>query len=416
MAHSQYSPIVSEERVRGIIEDLAAQNATEGSLEQKVGDYYNSFMDTATINSKGIEPIRPLLDRIAAIDSREALTEAFGRAGKDGTNTPIGAGIGIDRENPDRYQLNVSAAGLGLPDRDFYLQDNERFNTIRAAYQENIATMLGFAGMGADAAAASAEAIVAVETKIAEKHWPRADRRDRDKTHNPMGRDQLNAEYAGFDWDRYFSAASYQAAQSLNVNHPSAVKEIIEIVNETEIDTWKAYLTYHLVRSTAFVLSEEIDEANFAFAGKVLRGQPQQRDRWKRAVGLVGGRQSLGEALGQIYVDKYFPESSKEQMQVLVENLRTALGQRIDNLDWMGDATKVEARAKLASFRPKIAYPDKWQDFSAIDIDPDDLAGNVKRVGDFFYDLQVERLNEQTDRDQWFMTPQTVNAYYNPSI
>jgi len=404
----------SEERIKSIIDELSANESTKGTLEQKVGDYYNSYMDIEKANALGIDPIREDIAYIDSIANVADLTVAFGRAGELALNAPIFGGIGIDRKNPDRFQVNVGFGGLGLPDRDYYLEDNERFNKTREAYKAHIAQMLGFADI-ADADT-KADAIIALETKLAEKQWARADRRNRDKTYNPHTYAELKEKFTGFDWDAFFKAGGIEKLDDLNVSNPEPVMDAINIVKDTSLDTWKAYLTYHLISNRAGILSEEIDAANFDFFGKTLRGQPEQRERWKRGVARVGGTNSLGFALAKIYVDRHFPPAAKAEMKDLVENLRTALGQRIDGLDWMGAETKVEARKKLASFFPKIGYPDQWIDLSGIEITPGDLVGNAKRVAKFFRDDQLARLNKKTDRTRWFMTPQTVNAYYNPSF
>lgn len=404
----------SRDRTKAIIDDLASGTFEMGSVEQKVSDYYNSYLDVEAANARGIEPLRPALDAIAAINSMDDLVRAFGSAGRENTSSPISAGIGINRGNPDRYVLNMGIGGIGMPDRDYYLQDTDDFKAKRDAYVTHIAEMLGFAGI--EGAEEKAAAILALETRIAEKQWPRAQRRNRDMTFNPMSVADFKAKYTGFDWDAYLDAAGVEGLEDLNVSHPEPLADAIALVNDISIDDWKAYLTYHVINNHAALLSEEIDNASFNFYGKTLFGQPQQRARWERGVQRVGARNALGEALGQVYVERYFPAEAKAEMVQLVENLRTALGERIDGLDWMGDETKVAARKKLASFNPKIAYPDEWRDLSGIEIKPGDLFGNAKAVTAFNYADQVARLSRPTNKDEWFMTPQTVNAYYNPQF
>ncbi len=408
----------SEERVRKIIEDLAAKESAPGSIEQMIGDYFASYMDTATLDRLGIGPLKPDLERIAMIRDKAELVRVFGEADVLGTETPIGAGISIDRKNPDRYLLSIGQSGLGLPDRDYYLDKSERFQKIRDAYEAHIARMLGFAGMDEAAARDAAKRILALETAMAKVHWPRTELRNRDKTYNIRTLDQLEQEYPDFDWKTAFSAAGIDLAKldKVNVTAPSAIGGLAKIVAQTPLSTWKDYLTFHLITGNAGILSEEIDNASFEFYGKVLSGRQQQRDRWKRGVQRVGGRIGLGEAIGQVYVRRYFPPSSKRMMVDLVENLRRAFGERIRNLDWMGPETKKEALAKLAAFRPKIGYPDKWRSYEGLVIRRDDLFGNARRVRTFFHADEVSRLGKPTDRDEWFMTPQTVNAYYNPSF
>ena len=407
----------SDERVRVLIEELAAGDHAAGSAEQKVGDYYASWMDVDAVNAAGITPLQPDLDRIAAISSAAELPAEFGRSHFIDSLSPIYQEVSIDRLDPDKYILDVGLGGLGLPDREYYLSSAERFATIREQYVAHIQQMLQFVpGVTADAAAGQAKAILDLETRIAELQWPRAELRDRVKTLNPTTVDELAAKYTGFDWGAFLEAGGMDQATTVNVSHPDVIQPLIDLTRSVPLETWKAYLTYHLVSGNASLLSAEIDDANFAFHGRILGGQPEQRDRWERGVMLVGARESLGEALGRIYVERHFPASAKEKMVDLVENLRRAYGERIQAVDWMTDATKAEALAKLEGFRPKIGYPDVWQDLSAIEIVSGDLFGNYRRVRRFFREFDGDRLVRPTDRDEWFMTPQTVNAYYNPQF
>ncbi len=403
----------SRDQVKAIIDELATGSYPAGSVEQKISDYYNSYMDVETINKLGIAPLQPTLDYVAGIKDVAGLVEAFGRQDIDSITSPLGFGPGINRKNPDAYQMNLGFGGMGLPDKDYYFNEAERFVKIREAYVAYIETMLTFAGV--EGAAEKAAAVMALETKLAEKQWERADRRNRDKTFNPIAYADLAKEYPGFDWDAMFKAAGYADFADLNVSQPSAVKDAIELINTLPLEDWKAYITFHLVSDHSSVLPEEIDQAAFDFYGKTLRGQPQQRARWERAVGRVGARTALGEAIAQVYVKRHFPESSKAQMSELVKNLGTALGQRIDGLTWMGAETKVEAHKKLASFNPKIGYPNKWKDLSSMEIKAGDLFGNSKSIQQFNFEDTKSRLHKKTDKDEWFMTPQTVNAYYNPA-
>jgi putative endopeptidase len=343
------------------------------------------------------------------------LTKTFGEAWLTGTTTPIWGGMWTNPKDPNQYQLHVGVSGIGLPDRDYYLLDTERFVNIRNEYQNHIAQMLAFAGVNEADAQSQAAAILALETKIAEIQWPREKRRDRDLALNQFERDAFEAEYAGFDWDSFFASSGF-AIPTLNVRQPEPVKAAIDLINGEDLATWKAYLTYHTISNNASMLSQEIYTTNFAFFGTVLNGQKEPRPRWKRAISAMSGTESLGFAIGEIYTERYFPESSKAQMAELVENLRTALGQRIDGLDWMGAETKVNAKAKLAAFRPKIGYPDQGIDFAGLDIKGDDLLGNVKTLRKFFQAKDVAVEMEPTDRERWGMTPQQVNAYYNSSF
>ena len=402
----------AELQVKAIIEELAARtDLTPGSNEQKVRDLYASFMDTAARDAAGIAPIQPILDRIAAIDTRAELTEAFGRAGRDGSAAPVGGGVGLDRKDPNRYLVGVGVGGLGLPDKDFYFNPDARFAQIRAAYVAHIERMLGFAGI--DNARARAEAVMALETELAKHHWDRAALRDREKTYNLTAFDDLETQFPGYDWAAHFRAQGLGELAEVNVTTPSAVGPIVEVIAATPLETWRDYLTFHVVENHAPLLSTEIDAAAFAFSGTVLSGQRAQRELWKRGVSLVGGMQGLGDAVGQIYVARHFKPEAKAAMDELVENLRKALRQNIENLDWMGPETKAEAFKKLESFNPKIGYPDEWRDYSAITIVPDDFMANVLALREFYIEDQNRRLGTVPDRDEWFMTPHTVNAYYN---
>ncbi|GIX36910.1 MAG: hypothetical protein KatS3mg127_0149 [Silanimonas sp.] len=360
----------AELQVKAIIEELLARkDLVPGSNEQKIRDFYASYMDTAARDAAGIKPLMPLLDRIAAIDSKAKLVEAFGRASRDGTRSPLGGGVGLDRKDPDNYQLGIGVGGLGLPDKDFYLNPEPRFVLIRQKYLEHIATMLGFAGV--PDATARAQRILELETAIAKHHWDRAELRDRDKTYNLYAFADLGKEFPGYDWRAHFSAQGIVPPETVNVSTPSAVSPIIGIINDTPLEVWRDYLAFHAIDNHAPLLSTEIDQAAFAFRGTVLSGQQAQRELWKRGVALVGGSGGLGDAVGQLYVARHFKPEAKAAMDVLVENLRKALRQNIENLDWMGPETKAEAFKKLESFRPKIGYPDKWRDYSAVTIVPE---------------------------------------------
>ena len=404
----------SNDEVKAIIEDLSAKDNLAGT-EKLVADFYNAYMDTDTLNKLGITPLQTTLDNIASIDSVADLTSTFGEAWLTGTTSPIWGGMWTNPKDPNEYQLHVGVGGLGLPDRDYYLLDSERFVNIRNDYQTHIAQMLAFAGVSEADATKQAAAILALETKIAEIQWPREKRRDRDLALNQFERDAFEAEYANFDWDSFFASSGF-AIPHLNVRQPEPVKGAIALVNNEALADWKAYLTYHTISNNASMLSEDIYNTNFAFFGTILNGQQEPRPRWKRAISAMSGTESLGFAIGEIYTERYFPESSKAQMAELVENLRTALGQRIDGLDWMGAETKVNAKAKLAAFRPKIGYPDQGIDFAGVNISSTDLMGNVKTLRQFFQAKDVANEMKPTDRERWGMTPQQVNAYYNSSF
>ena len=402
----------SEERVKAIIEEIAARKDLN-TEEKLVADFYNAYMDTDTLNKLGVSPIKPLLTEISNVSSTDDLTKLFGQSWLTGVNSPIGGGMWFNRLDPNKYEMSLGAGGLGLPDRSYYLEDSERFVKTRTAYVAHIADMLKFAGV--DNTTERAEAILALETKIAQGHWPREKRRNRDLTLNQIERSELSSSYPDFNWDLYFEQTGYQVPQ-LNVSQPEPIKAMIALINQEDVTVWKDYLTYHALSSNAELMSEDVFNTNFAFYGKELNGQQEPRPRWKRAISQMSSTDSLGFAIGKVYVARYFPESSKQQMSALVENLRTALGERIDNLDWMGAETKVNARAKLAAFVPKIGYPDVWQSFDGLSISSNDLMGNIKNTREFFRAESAAKELQKTDRNRWGMTPQRVNAYYNSSF
>ncbi|HBY86916.1 MAG TPA: peptidase M13, partial [Colwellia sp.] len=402
----------SETQVKEIIDDITSRTDLNAD-EQLVADFYQAYMDTETVNKLGISPIQSTLDQISAVKNTEDLTKIFGEAWLTGAKSPIGGYMWFNRLNPNQYEMSVGASGLGLPDRSYYLEESERFEKTRNAYVEHIVTMLNFAGI--ENGQARAEKILALETKIAQGHWPREKKRNRDLTLNQVQRTDLAKQYPDFDWDTYFAQSGYKVPQ-LNISQPEPVKAMIALVNSEPLSVWQDYLTFHTISGNADLLSEDIYAANFAFYGKELSGQQEPRPRWKRAIGEMSDTESLGFAIGKVYVARFFPESSKLQMAQLVENLRTALGQRIDGLDWMGEETKVNAHAKLAAFNPKIGYPDVWQEFDGVTISKNDLVGNIKHLRQFFNADSVAKELKKTDRNRWGMTPQRVNAYYNCSF
>ncbi|MBK8284785.1 MAG: M13 family metallopeptidase [Ahniella sp.] len=396
------------------LQGISSEEAKADSEAQKIRDLYASYMDVAARNKAGIAPIQPLLDQLADVDSRKELTEAFGRSNLDGTISPIGSVISPDRKKPERHLLSVGVVGLGLPDRDFYFNEAQRFQDIRNAYRKHIARMLTLGGF--DRADERADAILALETKITSTHWERAQLRDRDKTYNLVSFDQLKRDYSGYDWRRHLLASGIKPPAEVNINTPSSLEPLIKLVNEVPVATWRDYLAFHAIDNHADLLSEEIDQASFAFNGEVLLGLKGQRELWKRAVDQVGGGFALGDAIGKRYVAAHFKPEAKLAMQRLVENLRSALRQNIEKLDWMGEATKAEAFQKHATLNPKIGYPDQWRDYSKLKIVHDDLIKNARALRQFYVDEQNARLKKPTDRNEWRMTPHTVNAYYNPTF
>ena len=396
----------SERDQRVIIEETAMVGGVPGSLQQKIADTYNAYLNTDAINARGIAVLQDDLATIAAIRTHEDVMRVV--AGADfPTNSPIVAFASLDARNPDRYVVTITHAGLGLPEREYYRRaDSAEQRTAYVAYIERILTLGGQAN-----GAAKARSIMALETQIAELHWPIADRRQRERVYNLKSRAELRAIAPNFPWDAALDAGDMGQAQEVVVRELSAMAPLAQLFLATPVDTWKDYLTFNLISGSSDVLPREIDDANFDFYGKTLNGQPEQRERWKRAVDQVNN--AMGEAVGQLYVARHFPPEAKAQMLDLVENLRRAYAQRIDQSPWMTAATKVVAQEKLAAFVPRIGYPDIWRDYSGMDVRAGDAYGNAKRANKFNGDWATARLWRPVDRREWNMTPQTVNASYN---
>jgi putative endopeptidase len=399
----------AREDVQKIIENAGKSDKPEAI---KLADLYASYMDTATIETRGIRVMDGLLAKIDAISDLDSLSAYFGGALRDGISGPFSFFINNDSKQPDRYLSYFYQAGIGLPDRDYYFRDDEKSAQTRQAYVEHIATMYDLAGW--ENGAAAAKTIMAMESAIAEGHWTRVERRDRDKTYNLHTPNSLAELAPGVNWNAALAAAGMADQGEFVVRNPSYFTHLGELMGKFTLADWQTYARWQVLNTYANVLPQAIDAQNFAFYGTVLKGTEAQEDRWKRAVSTVNG--ILGEQVGQIYVAEHFPPAAKARMNELVENLREAYRQSILDLEWMGDETKQKAIEKLQKFRPKIGYPDKWKDYSALEIAADDLFGNTLRANRFEYDEQVAKLGAPVNRDEWFMTPQTVNAYYNPSM
>ena len=409
--------ILSEQRLRAIVDDLRKRPAAQlNAEERKLRDLYDSFVDTDSIERKGLEPVAKDMAQIAALNTHEDVARMMASP-RIAAGAIYGYGIGIDDKNPGNYSLNLVQAGLGMPERDYYLSDNADLVKTREAYRKYVADMLALAGLP-DAAARAAR-ILALETEIARVHWTRTDRRDADKTYNPMTVAALKALAPAFPWD------SFLGETGIPLNTPSGPRYVIvqentafaplaTIFAETPVSTWRDYLTLHYLHNMSAYLPKRFDDLDFAFFGTVLSGRTAQLDRATRGVRLLDSQ--MGEALGKIYVARYFPPDAKTKADVLVSNLLKSFLADIPKLDWMGSATKEKALEKVRLFTPKIGYPDKWRDYAALQIQPGDLIGNVQRASLFEYNRQVARINLPVDRSEWGMTPSTINAYFYASL
>jgi len=404
----------AERHVLAIIEGAVAARAGQADPDlAKVADFYSGFMNEAAIEAAGLAPIAALLEEIDALEDHDALAAAFGalRARGVSVTVPLSFWVDLDMSDTDRYAVYVTQSGLGMPNRDYYLLDSERIVATRAAYLAYIQHMLELAGAESDEAAAVAGRLLALETRIAERHWTRAARRDRQLTYNPRTAQALAEEAPGFDWGGYLAAAEIGGQDEFIVRELSYFPAMAELFAATPVETWRQYLRFMVLNNTAPVLSSPFVEAHFEFNSRTLSGVPEMQPRWKRGVSAV--QAALGEAIGREYVARHFSPESRARMETLVENLKTAFRMSIDELEWMSGDTKAEAQAKLATFGLKIGYPDKWRDYSALQVGADDPAGNLMRGNRFSYERSIARLDAPADPDEWLMTPQTVNAYYS---
>lgn len=396
--------------VLAIVEDAADMDAPMGTPEQRIGDLYKSFMNVELVEALGLEPLRDGLDAIAAARTHDDIIRIMALPDL-ASNAPIGATVDIDLGDTDRYALYLVHAGLGLPDRDYYLEDDMRSMEVRTAYEAHIARMLALADV--PDAEDKAAGIIALETALAETHWPIASRRDRDLTYNPMTVDELAGYAPGIDWRLVLDAAGLGDVEEVILREKDAFPALARVFADTPVAVWRDYLTFHMLSKHAEYLPRRFSQESFDFFGRTLRGQPRQRVRWRRALSFVND--SIGFEVGRIYVERHFSPEAKTEMEALVDNLIDAFGARIDKLDWMTEETKAEARAKLAGFRAKIGYPDVWEDYSALEIRADDLVGNVRRFNAWVWFDMIAKLGQPIDRDEWLMSPQTVSAYYSPN-
>jgi putative endopeptidase len=403
---------LSDQRTRAIIESVSKGQNEPGSAGQKVGDYFASFMDEAAIEAKGITPIKPLLAGISAIQTPAQLAEAMGRANRMGMSMPVGMSVFQDLKDNTIYSAYIGQGGLGLPDRDYYLEDKPNFVPIRAKYVAHVGNMLKLAGI--PESAAKAQRIYDLEKKIAATHWTQAESRQIDKLYNPVAVTDLAREMPGVDWSSYLAAVGVASQPRVIATQPSALKGSAALIASEPLEVWKDYLTFHTVKAAAPYLSKAFVDEDFAFDGPVMSGTPALKERWKRGVDSVND--SLGEAVGALYVAKHFPPESKAKADELVKNVKKAMDIRLSKLEWMAPETKVKARAKLAAFTAKIGYPDKFRDYSALNIVRGDAVGNALRATEFEYNRMLAKIGKPVDRSEWGMTPQTVNAYANPLL
>ena len=399
-----------EANLKAIVEEASAAGAAKGTEQQLVGDFYASFMDEASAERLGLAPLAPEFARIAAIRDRAGLVDYLAHAGLVGIDTPLGVGIQPDAKRPDVYTVWAGQSGLAMPDRDYYLKDDARFAEMRTRYVAYVTDVLAMTGR--KDAAAAAKRVMDFETRLAKASWPRVDLRDPNKLYNPYDLAGATRATAGLDWRRYLEGMGIKGHDQLIVGQPGFFADVGKATGEVPLATWKDYLQVRAIDAYAPYLDEAMVQKHFDFYGRTLSGTPELKPRWKR--GLAETETAVGDLLGKVYVTKHFPPQAKQRMDQLVANLLEAFGSSIDELDWMGPETRREAHAKLAGFGVKIGYPEKWKEYPGLEVRRDDLVGNVLRAREVNVKRELAKLGKPVDRTEWFMTPQTVNAYYNP--
>ncbi|QNM96167.1 M13 family metallopeptidase [Chitinimonas koreensis] len=403
---------LSEQRVREIVEQAASDR--DDPAARQIADFYASFMDEARADQLGVAPLKPLLDQIAAAHDRAAVVRLLGQLQPAAIGLPLRVRVDQDSKDSSRYLLELRQGGLGLPDRDYYTEKDARFVAARAAYRNYLVTLFTLDGDTAAQAAKRADTVFALEAKIAKVQWSKVDNRDPEKTYNKLDRAGLKRLTAKFDWDAFLAAAGAAKVAEANLAQPSYARALATLLASEKPAAWRDYLRARALDGYAPFLSKPFVDASFVFHDQTLTGAKELRPRWKRGVALVEG--GLGESVGKRYVAKYFPPAAKQKMETLVGNLLKAYAQSIDKLAWMSPATREQAHAKLANYMVKIGYPEQWRDYDALTVQAGDLVGNVQRSARFDYDYELARLGRPVDRAEWGMTPQTVNAYYNPSL
>ena len=405
----------NREQMKELILSLANEKHEKGSVAQKIGDLYTMLMDSTRQNKDGIKPIEADMKKIADVQTREEALRIMVENGLKGSGELWGCGIGADMMDSKNNIVSMGQSGLSMGQKEYYLSEDDAFKKIREAFKKHVVKMFQLVGDDQATAERKMKSVMAVETRMAKASKSRVELRDPASNYHKMAYADFKKEFAGYDWDQYFHLNFIDDLQTLDVGQPEAVKEAVAILNETDLQILKDWMQWNLLDGNASVLGDEIYLQNFDFYNRTMSGQQEPLPRWKRSVSTVSG--VLGEAVGQMYVEKYFPAENKARMEELVKNLQEALAERIDAQEWMSDSTKAYAKDKLASFYVKIGYPNKWKDYSKLTIDPEKtLYENMQAVREWASKKEVEdKYNKPVDRDEWYMTPQTVNAYYNPT-
>lgn len=403
----------NREQLKGLIVEIAAGQNAQGTIGQKIGDIYNLAMDSVKLNADGVSPIQADLEKIASVKEKSEIVPLMAELAHSGVFPYFSFYVGADIMDSKSNLFQLYQGGISLGEKEYYLDNDDVTVNIRNKYKEHIVKMFQLAGFDEAAATKKMEAVMDIETRIAKASFSAVEQRNPAANYHKMSLDELKKDIPGIDWDAFLNGIGVKGVAELNVSQVEPVKEVEKIINSVPVENQIAYMQWNLIDRAAGYLSDDLVAQNFDFYGKTLSGKQANQPRWKRAVSTVNG--ILGEAVGQMYVEKYFPAAAKERMVQLVKNLQTALGERIQNLEWMGDSTKMKAIEKLNSFYVKVGYPDKWRDYTSLDIAKDSYWANVKRATEFELDYMLSKAGKPVDRDEWYMTPQTVNAYYNPT-
>ena len=403
----------NREQLKGLIVEIAAGQNAQGTIGQKIGDIYNLAMDSVKLNADGVTPIQADLEKIASVKDKSEIVPLMAELAHSGVFPYFSFYVGADIMDSKSNLFQLYQGGISLGEREYYLDNDDVTTNIRNKYKEHIVKMFQLAGFDEAAAKKKMEAVMDIETRIAKASFSAVEQRNPAANYHKMSLDELKKEIPGIDWDAFLNGIGVKGVTELSVSQVEPIKEVEKIINSLPVENQIAYMQWNLIDRAAGYLSDDLVAQNFDFYGKTLSGKQTNQPRWKRAVSTVNG--VLGEAVGQMYVEKYFPAAAKERMVQLVKNLQTALGERIRNLEWMGDSTKIKAIEKLNSFYVKVGYPDKWRDYIGLNIEKDSYWANVKRATEFELDYMLSKAGKPVDRDEWGMTPQTVNAYYNPT-
>lgn len=403
----------NREQLKGLIVEIAAGQNAQGTIGQKIGDIYNLAMDSVKLNADGVTPIQADLEKIASVKDKSEIVPLMAELAHSGVFPYFSFYVGADIMDSKSNLFQLYQGGISLGEKEYYLDNDDVTVNIRNKYKEHIVKMFQLAGFDEAAAKKKMEAVMDIETRIAKASFSAVEQRNPAANYHKMSLDELKKEIPGIDWDAFLNGIGVKGVTELSVSQVDPIKEVEKIINSLPVENQIAYMQWSLIDRAAGYLSDDLVAQNFDFYGKTLSGKQTNQPRWKRAVSTVNG--VLGEAVGQMYVEKYFPAAAKERMVQLVKNLQTALGERIRNLEWMGDSTKIKAIEKLNSFYVKVGYPDKWRDYTGLNIEKDSYWANVKRATEFELDYMLSKAGKPVDRDEWGMTPQTVNAYYNPT-